>query len=154
MERLYAVPAHECGLPRTVVLLTDGHVGNTREVIAAAAEQRAASGLSIYTLGIGSGVSTELVQGLAAAGGGQAVFLDGGEAMEPYVVSQMRAALGMDTVTAQVAWRLPAMATLLPSLATRCSVTPVNTGHLFAVWSPDVAAEGGGCYGGFGRRRR
>lgn len=39
----------------------------------------------MFTFGIGSGVSTELVKGLARAGNGSAEFIQAGERMQPKV---------------------------------------------------------------------
>lgn len=40
----------------------------------------------MFTFGIGSGVSTELVKGLARAGNGSAEFIQAGERMQPKVI--------------------------------------------------------------------
>lgn len=69
---------------RHVLLFTDGEVSNTREVIAlaASAAAEARGRLTVHTFGIGSGVSTSLVNGLARATGGAAEFIADGEAFE------------------------------------------------------------------------
>lgn len=70
---------------RSVFLFTDGEVGNTRDLIASAREAAAGPGTRIHCFGIGNGVSTELVQGLADATGGQCAMLADGEAYAPKV---------------------------------------------------------------------
>lgn len=40
----------------------------------------------MFTFGIGSGASTALVKGLAAAGNGSAEFIQSGERMQPKVI--------------------------------------------------------------------
>lgn len=47
---------------RTVLLLTDGEVGNTRAIIDAARADAAKTGARVHCFGIGSCVSTALVQ--------------------------------------------------------------------------------------------
>ena len=69
-----------------VIVLTDGQVTNTDEVLALA---RAHAGHArIFTFGIGPGASHHLVRGLARAGGGAAEFIHPGERVEPKVVRQ------------------------------------------------------------------
>ena len=46
-----------------------------------------------FTFGIGSGASTALVNGLAKAGNGTAEFIQGGERMQPKVISSLKRAL-------------------------------------------------------------
>ncbi len=45
--------------------------------------------LRVFTFGIGSGASTELVRGLARAGNGTAEFIQEGERMQPKVISKL-----------------------------------------------------------------
>ena len=78
-------PRHP-GLPRRIVVLTDGEVTNTDAVLALAA--RHAGEARIFTFGIGAGASHHLVRGLARAGGGCAEFIYPGERVEQKVVRQ------------------------------------------------------------------
>jgi len=82
------------GFERRIVLLTDGQVCNTKEVINIARKNAATA--SIYTIGIGNGVSHELVEGLAEAGSGAAEFVAGSERLESKVVRQLQRALRPD----------------------------------------------------------
>lgn len=43
--------------------------------------------LRVFTFGIGSGASTELIRGLAKAGNGKAEFIHDGERMQPKVIT-------------------------------------------------------------------
>jgi len=83
-----SVPA---GFERRIIVLTDGQVSNTTQVLNLAKESAAIG--SVYTVGIGSGVSHQLVEGLAEAGGGAAEFVAGNERLEPKVVRQLQRAL-------------------------------------------------------------
>lgn len=74
------------GLPRQVVLLTDGEVTNTDEVIALARTHAAA--VRIFTFGIGAGASAHLVRAVARATGGVAEFIAPGERIEAKVLRQ------------------------------------------------------------------
>ncbi len=73
-------------LPRQVVLLTDGQVGNEGQCIALAGKH--AASCRIFTFGIGQGVSEHLVKGIARASGGQADFIHPNERIEPKVLRQ------------------------------------------------------------------
>jgi len=84
----WAVPA---GFERRIVLLTDGQVSNTEKVISLVRQH--ADDASMYTIGIGSGVSHHLVNGLADAGNGAAEFVAGDERLEPKVIRQLQRAL-------------------------------------------------------------
>jgi Ca-activated chloride channel family protein len=72
------------GLRRQVVIMTDGQVTNTDEVIALAREHSKTT--RVFTFGIGAGPSRHLVQGLARAGRGAAEFIAPGERIEPKVL--------------------------------------------------------------------
>jgi Ca-activated chloride channel family protein len=72
------------GLPRQVVILTDGQVSNTDAVIALVRSHRAH--VRVFTFGIGSGASHHLVQGIARAAGGASEFIAPGERIEPKVL--------------------------------------------------------------------
>lgn len=78
---------------RRIVLLTDGQVCNTEEVIELVASNCSAANAALYTLGVGPGVSHALVEGLADAGRGSAEFAAHGERLEPKVIRQLQRAL-------------------------------------------------------------
>lgn len=79
------------GFERRLVVLTDGQVCNTDQVLQLV--RRHAASAAVYTIGIGSGVSHHLVEGLAEAGGGAAEFVAGNERLEAKVVRQLQRAL-------------------------------------------------------------
>ena len=75
------------GLSRQVVFLTDGAVSNTDSVLKCVRDN--CDKARVFTIGIGSGVSSELVTGAAAAGGGKAVFVREGERMQGKILKLM-----------------------------------------------------------------
>jgi len=79
------------GFERRLVLLTDGQVCNTQEVLDLV--RRNSASANVYTIGIGGGVSHHLVEGLAEAGRGAAEFVAGTERLESKVVRQLQRAL-------------------------------------------------------------
>ena len=74
------------GMPRQVLVLTDGEVTNTDAVIALA--RRHAGTARFFTFGIGAGASHHLVKGLARASRGAAEFISPGERIEAKVMRQ------------------------------------------------------------------
>jgi Ca-activated chloride channel family protein len=92
----------EDGLPRQVIVLTDGEITNTDQVIALAAEHVASA--RIFTVGIGSNVSHHLVRGLARAGRGSAEFISARERIEPKVVRLFDRLLSPSVTDVRVEW--------------------------------------------------
>ena len=90
------------GLPRQVVVLTDGEVTNTDAVIALAAQHRHAA--RVFTFGIGAAASQHLVKGLARAGGGIAEFIHPGERIEAAVMRQVARLLSPALTDVRVEW--------------------------------------------------
>ena len=86
LEHIFRMPLVP-GLSRQVVLLTDGAVSNTDAVLRCVRDNCAKARL--FTIGIGSSVSSELVTGVAAAGGGKAVFVREGERMQGKILKLM-----------------------------------------------------------------
>ena len=72
------------GLPRQVLLLTDGAVSNIAQVVSCVREN--SSRARTFAIGIGSGVSSELVRGVAGAGRGRAVFVMEWERMQSKIL--------------------------------------------------------------------
>lgn len=90
------------GMPRQVLLLTDGEVTNTDEVIALA--RRHAAAARFFTFGIGAGASHHLVKGIARASGGTAEFISPGERIEAKVMRQFRRVFAPAMTGVKVAW--------------------------------------------------
>ena len=78
-------PAGE--LPRRVLLLTDGEVGNEQECVALVRAHAASA--TVFTIGVGYGASDLLVNGVARAGGGRAELVHPNERIEAAVMRQM-----------------------------------------------------------------
>mmetsp|Transcript_3734 Transcript_3734/g.9655 ORF Transcript_3734/g.9655 Transcript_3734/m.9655 type:complete len:927 (+) Transcript_3734:73-2853(+) len=90
LEMVFQQPP-PAGFERRVIVLTDGQICNTEQVLQLVRGH--AAGTAVYTVGIGSGVSHHLVDGLAEAGGGEAEYVAGDERLEPKVVRQLQRAL-------------------------------------------------------------
>lgn len=56
------------GVPRNIFLLTDGDVSDTKRILTLI--QRFSSTINLYSLGIGSGASSELIASSAQLGNG------------------------------------------------------------------------------------
>ena len=90
------------GLPRQVLVLTDGEVTNTDEVIALA--RRHAAAARFFTFGIGAGASHHLVKGIARASRGAAEFISPGERVEAKVMRQFKRVFAPAMTGVKVAW--------------------------------------------------
>ncbi len=69
---------------RTILLLTDGEVGNEQKIIDLVASNR--SHTRVFSIGIGSGPNEHLIKGVARAGNGAAEFVYPGERIETKVL--------------------------------------------------------------------
>ena len=89
-------------LPRQIVLLTDGQVGNETQCIELATAH--AARCRLFTFGIGHGVSEHLLRSLARATGGQAEFIHPNERIEPKVMKQFRRMASANLRNVRVEW--------------------------------------------------
>jgi hypothetical protein len=94
--------SREGGLPRQILLLTDGEVTNTDEIIDLV--RRHASTTRFFTFGIGAGASHHLVRGIARASGGAAEFISPGERIEAKVMRQFKRVLLPALTDVKVDW--------------------------------------------------
>ncbi|MBL8685200.1 MAG: VWA domain-containing protein [Myxococcales bacterium] len=74
-----------------LVLLTDGQVGNEQEILRSVLAQ--AKGLRVYSFGIGTNVSDQLLRDLARETAGAVEFIHPGERIEDKVVAQFARAI-------------------------------------------------------------
>lgn len=74
-----------------LVLLTDGQVGNEQEILRSVLAQ--AKGVRVYSFGIGTNVSDQLLRDLARETSGAVEFIHPGERIEDKVVSQFARAI-------------------------------------------------------------
>ncbi|XP_076104568.1 von Willebrand factor A domain-containing protein 5A-like isoform X1 [Mytilus galloprovincialis] len=91
--------------PRQIFLLTDGEVQNTNEVISLVKQN--AANTRVFTFGIGEGVSTSLIKGVANASNGKATFIRDKDNMHAKVMSVMKWAMEDCFCNGKVEWHLP-----------------------------------------------
>ncbi|CAN0164199.1 unnamed protein product [Lampetra fluviatilis] len=91
--------------PRQLMVLTDGEVSNTRDVISLV--KKNANKHRCFSFGIGDGASTELIKGIAASGGGTAEFITGTERLQGKVLKALKCALQPTLTSVSLSWSLP-----------------------------------------------
>jgi hypothetical protein len=92
-------------LTRQILLLTDGEVTNTDEIIDLVRKHAAQA--RFFTFGIGAGASHHLVRGIARASGGAAEFISPGERIEAKVMRQFKRVLSPALTDVRVRWGQP-----------------------------------------------
>ncbi len=121
LSHVYQSPVAQ-GVARSVILLTDGEVGNEAEVMSLVRTH--AAGTRFFGVGIGAGPNDHLVKGLARAGGGTAAFIFPGERIEPRVLAIFRQAIGARVTGLRIEWgaggveQSPTSPVLIPGEAT------------------------------------
>ena len=82
-------------IPLEIILLTDGDIWNQAPLFAYVNEQveKSQGNIRVFPLGIGTGVSHSLIEGLARAGNGFAQAVQQGERFDDSVVRMLRGAL-------------------------------------------------------------
>ncbi|XP_068121245.1 von Willebrand factor A domain-containing protein 5A-like [Hyperolius riggenbachi] len=88
-----------------VFLLTDGEVGNTKEVIEEV--RRNSSAHRCFTFGIGEGASTALIKGVARVASGTYDFISGKDRLQPKVLKALKCALQPTVSDISLNWTLP-----------------------------------------------
>jgi Ca-activated chloride channel homolog len=101
LESVLGRPRSE-GLPRQLVIMTDGEVTNTDAVIEVV--RKHASDTRVFTFGIGRGASAHLVRGIARAGNGAAEFIYPGERAEAKVLRQFARVLAPALTDLKLDW--------------------------------------------------
>jgi Ca-activated chloride channel homolog len=127
--------AAAAGLAKQVLLLTDGEVTNTDEIIDLAG--RHAASARFFTFGIGAGASHHLLRGIARASGGAAEFIAPGERIEAKVMRQFKRVLAPALAEVSVDW---GQRDTLPSADV---VPPVFNGErltIYALGTPSAPA--------------
>ena len=144
------VPA---GLPLRVVVLTDGAVTNEAEVLHIVASRVQAQteygrDVRVCSIGLGSEVSTALVNGLAASGKGRAVFCNS-DNLEESCLRVQEACVGVSLSDVTVTWSPALQARLLPDCARGCAAAPlIFNGEMVvvsALFGPAGAAKDVAC---------
>mmetsp|Transcript_2198 Transcript_2198/g.5595 ORF Transcript_2198/g.5595 Transcript_2198/m.5595 type:complete len:918 (-) Transcript_2198:46-2799(-) len=85
---------------RQIIFITDGKVTNEQDIIDLV---RGRSG-RVFALGLGSGVSTFLINGVARASSGYAAYVQDGENLEPVCVSLLQKALSPAVTNLSISW--------------------------------------------------
>ncbi|KAI9692052.1 MAG: hypothetical protein M1820_009555 [Bogoriella megaspora] len=78
-----------------IIFLTDGEIWDQKPLFGMLNDEitKSKSSIRVFTLGIGSGISTSLIEGVARAGNGFAQFVQDGESYDRKVVHMLKGAL-------------------------------------------------------------
>lgn len=101
LQTILSIPALE-RFPRQLMILTDGGISNTEQTIEFV--RKHSNTTRVFTFGIGSGVSYDLVKGLAEAGRGKCEFIVEGERIQSKVVKHLKKALAPGLSFASLNW--------------------------------------------------
>lgn len=88
------------GTQRAVFLLTDGQVSNQQEIFSLVQN----GACRVFSIGIGSGVSSALVNRVARVSHGSAAFVQDREALEPVCISMLRKAMLPSVSNMAISW--------------------------------------------------
>lgn len=125
------------GYSRQIILLTDGQVNNERQIIDFARLGCNDGGTRIFTLGIGTGVSTYLIEGVARSGNGVARLIKDGDALHAPVIGQLERALSPIIEDLEVIWNITGYDTNLQQTPNKPKLI-YNGNHFIAcVFYPD-----------------
>jgi len=148
LAHVYQAPVAR-GVARSVILLTDGEVGNEAEVMSLVRAH--AAGTRVFAVGIGAGPNDHLVSGLARAGGGTAAFIFPGERIEPRVLAIFRQAIGARVTGLRIDWGVgrgaltveqsPASPVIIPGEPTSIFARLGGGGGAMATTNVSVSAE-------------
>ena len=107
-ECIASYPNNE--LPRNILIITDGGVSNTSEVVRFARENYVSTGTRYFTFGIGNGASRGLLEGVAGEGGGGCEMIDDSDvqtgALQVKVLRQLSRVLYPSLCSIQLQWGL------------------------------------------------
>eukprot|EP01124_Arcella_intermedia_P031428 TRINITY_DN7081_c0_g2_i1.p1 TRINITY_DN7081_c0_g2~~TRINITY_DN7081_c0_g2_i1.p1 ORF type:complete len:682 (+),score=178.76 TRINITY_DN7081_c0_g2_i1:152-2047(+) len=116
-------------IPRQIIILTDGEVNNTNEVLEIV-EKRIGDYTRIFTFGIGEACQ-RLVSGIALNGKGKACFVNSGERIEEIVMEQLQYILQPVLTKIEVDWgSLPEIERPLPLF-----VPPLYSGSILRFYT-------------------
>ncbi|KAI9556533.1 hypothetical protein GHT06_016323 [Daphnia sinensis] len=101
LEIIFKKPPIE-GYLRQVFVLTDGEVSNADEVLSLV--RRHSGQARVFALGLGSSASHHLVEGIARAGNGTALFASLEERLEKKVMQQLQDALQPSLTDIKIKW--------------------------------------------------
>lgn len=102
LKGIFSQPS-KSGIPRQIFLLTDGEVDNTDLCIKTVKKE--ARNTRVFTFGIGSGASIELIEGLSKAGNGYSEIIQDNNDMEQKLMKQLNRAAKIGITDIQINWQ-------------------------------------------------
>jgi Ca-activated chloride channel family protein len=102
LEHIYSTAPRADGTERTVLLLTDGEVGNEEQVIRLVRDHR--NSTRFFSIGIGAGPNEFFIKGLGRAGLGAWEFIHPGERVEPKVLRMFEKLMSQPISAPVIRW--------------------------------------------------
>lgn len=99
-------PYSENSLPRSIILITDGEVSNTEEVVNFMRNENVRSGCRCFTFGIGDGASRALMEGCAREGQGACEMIQECGKVEEKVLRQLEKVMTPALSNVKLQWNL------------------------------------------------
>jgi len=109
---------------RQIIVLTDGAVANTEEVVRLVVDNHKCTNWRLFTIGVGASVSRALVKGMAIAGKGTCQIIPHNARVEPQVMLTLKQALQPSLMNVRVEWGT------LGDATTGYPIVPPKTGCL------------------------
>jgi hypothetical protein len=105
LKAIFAQPTFG-GYDRQVFVLTDGQVSNTSETVSVVRNAlRSSPSTRVFALGLGSGASHELVDGIAEAGNGTAAYSLDKNSLQGTVIAQLKHAIQPALNQVTIEWK-------------------------------------------------
>lgn len=128
------------GSVERIVLLTDGFTEQPDQCLDLA-QQAAAAGMTVSTIGLGGEFQEELLTAIADRSGGRAIFLRRPEEIPAAIADELRAARAVTARQVQVQLRMPQRVNLRRVTRIKPSLAPLELAADHSIWLGDLEGD-------------